>query len=96
MVKNINFWVATFLAWAVLAVVGFFIGIGLAALLDEADSKLPNIWTTEAELVEVIDQNNLPINGDQLQVKPNYGYQNKQEFNEQPAYNITKLEQVEL
>lgn len=85
MVKDINFWVATFLAWAALAVVGFLLGIGLAALLDEADSKLPNIWTAEAELVEVMDQNNLPINGDQLQVKPNYGYQTDQYTPIQPA-----------
>jgi len=54
-----------------LATIGFFAGIFIAYQLDVMESKLPNIWTT-------MEETNLPINGDELEVKPNYGYQTDQ------------------
>ena len=71
-----------------LATIGFFVGIFIAYQLDVMESKLPNIWTT-------MEETNLPVNGDELEVTDSL-YQTPQEFDEQPAYNITKLKQVEL
>lgn len=62
----------------VIGVCGFWLGVLLAYQSDVLEQKLPSVWST-------MQDNNLPINGDKLQVKPNYGYQTDQYTPIQPA-----------